>query len=417
MPHRALNITPYEGWIGKPGCLNHARVFGCVCYALRPLLERSDKYSPISDAYLFLGFDDKSSFDTVVLYKPSTRRLSYRTWSDVQFNENMRAVDLLGSAPLLDAPAHLYSKHSSHFWEDSLTDSSSLVSSSSSKGYGVESSSSDSEVSAADNTDDAPNANERQPQQNEEEARQVRIRREARRAEIDEQNIVNRPRRPDQRPRIPPNAVQALFQPQQPITVFALVESKEVLNYEPRKRTQRQKEKLLAKIKQAKREMKPLTFRDLENTPDKQDYLNAIDKELDAMTERNVLKVVDRTETKGVREIGKLLWVLTKKRDGRYKARLVYNGRDQKFKITSSYSSPTLSQQALVAALTVASYKGWDFKSMDVTSAFLYADLPADFTQKFPKVILIGKTERIKFLQSRRIYMDCAKDLSSGGDM
>ena len=95
------------------------------------------------------------------------------------------------------------------------------------------------------------------------------------------------------------------------------------------------------------------------------------------MEERKVLKVVDRSETKDAQEVGKLLWVLTKKRDGRYKARLVYNGRSQRFKITNTYSSPTLSQQALVAALTIASQKSWDFKSMDVTSAFLYADLPS----------------------------------------
>ena len=106
--------------------------------------------------------------------------------------------------------------------------------------------------------------------------------------------------------------------------------------------------------------------------------MQAIDKELTAMTERGVLDTVPWPEGLETDKIGTLSLLLTKKRDGRFKARLVFNGRKQKYKITSYYGSPTLSRDALWFSLSLASHLGYSFRSMDITSAFLYASLPEE---------------------------------------
>ena len=158
---------------------------------------------------------------------------------------------------LLDFPSHLYSKHTSRFWEDSLTDASTIVSSSTDTPGSTDSSSEDEEIAGTEFGAE-PQANNQQ--ENEEETEQNtradRIRREMRGAEIDLQNTVNYPRRPE----IDARAVNLLSQE---ITVFALIESEQTLNYEPKQRTERQKLKIHQKIKEAKRDMKPLTFHDL----------------------------------------------------------------------------------------------------------------------------------------------------------
>ena len=50
--------------------------------------------------------------------------------------------------------------------------------------------------------------------------------------------------------------------------------------------------------------------------------------------ERRVLSLVSRNEIPRDTEIGKLVIMLTTKRSGRKKARLVYIGRTQRFEIT-----------------------------------------------------------------------------------
>ena len=98
------------------------------------------------------------------------------------------------------------------------------------------------------------------------------------------------------------------------------------------------------------------------------------------MHQRGVLETIPRPQHLQKDKIGKLLLILSQKRDGRYKARLVYNGRRQKYKLTSYFGSPTLSRDALWTTLSVAAQNGFNFRSLDMTSAFLYADLPDDVT-------------------------------------
>ena len=140
-------------------------------------------------------------------------------------------------------------------------------------------------------------------------------------------------------------------------TIFAVISTTEPVHHVYKPRTEGQRRKLHDRITKSKRENIPMTLDDLENAPDKAKYLQAVSKEYSAMTDRGVFEVVDRKHIPRGSEVGQLIVLLTRKRDGRYKSRLVYNGRRQRFKITEHYSSPTLRSETLCAALAVGAIR------------------------------------------------------------
>ena len=99
-------------------------------------------------------------------------------------------------------------------------------------------------------------------------------------------------------------------------------------------------------------------------------YLQAAEKEFRAMSASGVLRTSDRNEVPAQSEIGQLIVLLTRKRDGRYKSRLAYNGRRQKYKITEHYASPILRPETLSCALAISTVRGYDFLGANVSTAF-----------------------------------------------
>ena len=67
---------------------------------------------------------------------------------------------------------------------------------------------------------------------------------------------------------------------------------------------------------------------DLHNHPEQREYLHAVNTEFDVMRNRGVLQI-KRPPNIRPDQLGTLLLVLTKKRSGKYQARLVSNGRRQ----------------------------------------------------------------------------------------
>ena len=127
MPHASLaGQSPY--WIHYNRMPNYSlvKVFGALCYQLTPLRERRDKFSPTTAPRVFLGYADHSSFSTVLLLNPLTKRASFRHLQDVYFNENLSyqehrkeertrlAVDVKNELEIL--------KHQRFLCEDSDTD-------------------------------------------------------------------------------------------------------------------------------------------------------------------------------------------------------------------------------------------------------------------------------------------------------
>lgn len=55
LPTKALkNMTPYKAWNGTKPSVEHAKVFGCICYAHVPTVKR-DKLDVRADFRIFIG--------------------------------------------------------------------------------------------------------------------------------------------------------------------------------------------------------------------------------------------------------------------------------------------------------------------------------------------------------------------------
>ena len=75
-------------------------------------------------------------------------------------------------------------------------------------------------------------------------------------------------------------------------------------------------------------------------------------------------------------EIGECIVLVQRKRNGKYKARCVFNGRQQKKKWLYSKSSPALDPESISLGLAYAALQGWSFYTADLTTAFLNEPLP-----------------------------------------
>ena len=135
-------------------------------------------------------------------------------------------------------------------------------------------------------------------------------------------------------------------------------------------------------------------------------YEDAIEKQLVSMDERSVFDLCDRENIPPDAELGRLAFILSRKRSGAYKARLIYNGSKQRYRITDTYSTPTLSAVSLRIALAVAAERNFSFRTADVKTAFLYAQLPADailyaeVPDGYPNAAELRKTKVIRLRQA-----------------
>ncbi len=118
-------------------------------------------------------------------------------------------------------------------------------------------------------------------------------------------------------------------------------------------------------------------------------WIEAIENELKSIEERNVWKEIylkhipSNTKTVGTK------WVFTEKHSNKgkkYKARLVVLGCYQipGVDYTATYS-PVAADSTIRVLLSVANYKGWEVKQIDVEIAFLNAELNEDVYLKRPK--------------------------------
>ena len=156
--------------------------------------------------------------------------------------------------------------------------------------------------------------------------------------------------------------------------------------HEKRKRTPGQKQKFLRRLQYARQTNTPMTYGDISGHEEEASYREAVEKEYISLAERMVFEKVNRADVPEGVEVGTGIVLVSKKRDGRYKARCIYNGRQQQYKLTPTSSSPTLDEDSLSIALASAAYRGWAFKTADIETAFLNAPLPLGrvYIWKFP---------------------------------
>ena len=59
VPSKAVMKTPYELWYDTKPSINHLRVFGCICYVLKPEVNRK-KLDEKAEMGVFIGYSSKS---------------------------------------------------------------------------------------------------------------------------------------------------------------------------------------------------------------------------------------------------------------------------------------------------------------------------------------------------------------------
>ena len=139
-------------------------------------------------------------------------------------------------------------------------------------------------------------------------------------------------------------------------------------------------ESYIAMVEHNQSHSDPGTIRDCENSPDKEKWRKARLAEIANMKSLNVWEEIEKKEMimPSPKPIT-LKWVFKRKRDGsgkvvRFKARLVARGFTQTD--FSATFSPVIRLSTLRLMLAYFGSKGWVIEQIDITAAFLHADLP-----------------------------------------
>lgn len=143
-----------------------------------------------------------------------------------------------------------------------------------------------------------------------------------------------------------------------------------------------------------------LTYEEIIKSPEKDIWLKAIDEEKKSLKKNNTFELVDKKETNG-NKILSSKWVFKIKSDGKYKARLVIRGFEQKYGIDYQETfSPVVNVNALKVLFAIAISKDYEIRTFDIKTAFLYGDLnekvfmhiPEGYEQNENKVLQLRKS-------------------------
>ncbi|KMQ86176.1 gag-pol polyprotein [Lasius niger] len=146
-----------------------------------------------------------------------------------------------------------------------------------------------------------------------------------------------------------------------------------------------------------------LTYEEAMERPDKALWKEAIEEKKKSMKRNDVWTLVPRTEAEDKRILNNK-WIFKVKDDGRYKARLVVKGCEQKYGIDYEETfSPVVSMSSLRMILALATKKNKIIVKFDVKTAFLHGNLTEDTYMKIPK----GYNKQLKkSANCKRLYTD-----------
>jgi hypothetical protein len=128
-----------------------------------------------------------------------------------------------------------------------------------------------------------------------------------------------------------------------------------------------------------------LTFTEALNGPEKKEWRKAIDEEKESLIKNNTWSYVDEKESEGKKVLSNK-WIFTRKEDGRYKARLVVRGCEQKsvYDYEESFS-PVISSNSLRTMFAISTIKNYHVLKFDVKTAFLYGEIHEEVLMKVPE--------------------------------
>lgn len=128
-----------------------------------------------------------------------------------------------------------------------------------------------------------------------------------------------------------------------------------------------------------------LTYEDAITGPDKEKWIAAIQSEKNSLEDNKVWEMVDKSKT-GKRKILSNKWILKIKGDGKYKARLVVRGYEQRHGIDYEETfSPVINISSIRIILAIAANKEYHITKLDIKTAFLYGELSEEIYMQIPE--------------------------------
>lgn len=136
----------------------------------------------------------------------------------------------------------------------------------------------------------------------------------------------------------------------------------------------------------------PVTYEDCMKSPDKLEWIKAIEEEKQCLANNKTWTLVDPALAVG-KEVITSRWIFRKKEDGRFRARLVARGCQQqtgKLDYEDIYTS-VVQSNTLRLLLAVAASENLEIATFDIKSAFLYGTLKQEIYMKLPEDFKTGK--------------------------
>lgn len=161
----------------------------------------------------------------------------------------------------------------------------------------------------------------------------------------------------------------------------------------------------------------PHTFEEAINSKDSKDWAKAMDNEIYYIHKNNTWTLVDRVQGEKILDV---MWVFTRKSDGRYKARLVVRGFQQTDVIDDIYS-PVARNQTLRILFSYCCQNGLIIEQMDVETAFLNGKVSSEIYVNQPKGYNDGTNRVYKLTKalyglrrSPRAWYECFDEYITG---
>eukprot|EP00924_Labyrinthula_sp_SR-Ha-C_P014108 snap_masked-scaffold_56-processed-gene-1.40-mRNA-1 protein AED:0.90 eAED:1.00 QI:0/0/0/0.5/1/1/2/0/1341 len=333
--HKTLGESPYKLETGQEPNLSSLRTFGCCCFTLKSSGTKTNKFQERTDTGLFLGLQEHSSFNTAIIYKLSTGKIIYPQLTDVWFQES-RTHDQIDQNPPTFSFGDIKIVDKTENDPISEDDFESDDDDDFSPDFGIHyvrygqkaNQQENHDFEHDDNFDENPPSADVQLDQDQD-AHDPTPSAEVTNPETPQTSENSNARLPVTT-RSGRNATKFDLNRMSAFTLNTTEETTHII----KPKTKGQKEKLRKKIIQSRIDQKPSIYRDTRGHPDEASYKKAVEKELKALEERKVLKVINRSELPENAYVGKCTMLVKQKRNGSFKARCVYNGRSQKFKIT-----------------------------------------------------------------------------------
>ncbi|KAF6213070.1 hypothetical protein GE061_010784 [Apolygus lucorum] len=127
-----------------------------------------------------------------------------------------------------------------------------------------------------------------------------------------------------------------------------------------------------------------MSYHEAVNSEDKAKWINAINEEKEALALNNTWKLVNREEARN-KKVLTSRWVFKVKDNGRYRARLVVRGCQQREGIDfDEVFSPVVGGDALRVMLAHSAKQGYHLMKFDVKTAFLYGTIKEELYMEMP---------------------------------